>query len=150
MLYDHISFHLNEDFPMGVPESQAANHMGFYFVWAVSQNLHHADWEKHPRFADLRAGRLSGSAFVRECMDGGIGDSDFNDHGRRFTEFYYQDEEDGYGRFMDDYFLALGLEMVDDFYRVEDTPDNQHRLSETFQAAYRRWSQSLRGEATKW
>ena len=41
MHYDHIAFHTEEpDYPGDLPERNAAHHIGFYYAWAVSQNLH--------------------------------------------------------------------------------------------------------------
>ncbi len=145
MHYDHTSFHADEDgYPADVPERNAAHHMGFYFAWAVSQNLHSPAAAALPQFDALKRGTVSGAEFVLEQLNGGLDDTCFNDFGNRFTHFYYADDEEGYGQFMPDYFAALGLQDEDAFYRVADTPENQAKLSRAFQAAFNRWQGSLK------
>ena len=79
-----------------------------------------------------------------EQLNGGIDDGCFNELGNRFTRFYYADEEEGYGAFLTDYFAALGIQNQAQFYRTHDTPENQAKLSATFQAAYAVWLGSLK------
>lgn len=143
MHYDHISFHTDADWPPGLPESHAAHHMGYYYAWAVSQNLHSPAAAALPGFDQLQNGTLSGTDFVLQQLGGGLDDTCFNDLGRHFTLYYYYDEEEGYGKFIEDYFQALGLANKRDFYRIQDTPDNQKQLSAVFQVAFERWQQSL-------
>ena len=145
MHYDHTSFHADEDdYPADVPERNAAHHMGFYFAWAVSQNLHSPAAAALPQFDALQRGTVSGAEYVLEQLNGGLDDTCFNDLGNRFTRFYYADDDEGYGQFMPDYFAALGLQDEDAFYRVADTPENQAKLSRAFQAAFNRWQGSLK------
>lgn len=145
MHYDHISFHTEEPgYPSNLPERNAAHHMGFYYAWAVSQNLHSPAAARLPQFRDLQTGLITGAEFVWEQLNGGLDDTCFNELGNRFTQFYYADEDEGYGRFMEDYFAALQLADDDGFYRVDDTPENQMLLNAVFQAAFEAWSASLR------
>ena len=65
MHYDHTSFHADEDdYPADIPERNAAHHMGFYFAWAVSQNLHSPAAAALPQFDALQRGTVSGAEFV--------------------------------------------------------------------------------------
>ncbi|ULJ68813.1 hypothetical protein MIS45_08500 [Wielerella bovis] len=143
MHYDHISFH-EDHYPADLPAENALHHMGFYYAWAVSQNLYSAAAATLPQFADLQTGTISGAEFVQNQLNGGIDDTCFNELGNLFTQYYYADEEDGYGNFLADYFVALGLERDDDFYRVANTPDNQTKLNAVFQAAFDTWKGSLK------
>ena len=143
MHYDHISFHLDENYPHGLPESHAAHHMGYY-TWAVSQNLHSPAAAALPGFDRLQNGTLSGAEFVIRRLGGGLDETCFNDLGKRFTLYYYCDEKEGYGKFIEDYFQALGLKNKHDFYRTQNSADNQKLLSAAFQVAFERWQQSLK------
>ena len=58
-MYDHISFHTEEQ--PSLSDVQAALHMGYYYAWAVSQNLHSAAAEALPLFGALRHGEISGA-----------------------------------------------------------------------------------------
>ena len=114
-MYDHISFH-TEDQP-SLSDVQAALHMGYYYAWAVSQNLHSAAAEALPLFNEL---------------------------GNHFTQYYYADDDEGYGHFMDDYFIALGLQTEAEFYRQTWQPAHQKQLNAVFQAAFDKWKSSLK------
>ena len=145
MHYDHVSFHTeNTESPNLPAADQAARHIGFYYAWAVSQNLHSGAAARVPGFDSLKNGSLSGAEFVLQALGGGIDETCFNELGNRFTAFYYADEDEGYGRFMEDYFLALNLARADDLYRVADTPENRAALYAAFQAAFGQWQSSLK------
>ena len=122
-MYDHISFH-TEDQP-SLSDVQAALHMGYYYAWAVSQNLHSAAAEALPLFGALRQGEISGAEFVVRQLNGGIDETCFND-------------------FMDDYFVTLGLQTEAEFYRQTWQPAHQKQLNAVFQAAFDKWKSSLK------
>ncbi|MGN6901442.1 cell surface protein, partial [Neisseria sp. P0017.S010] len=63
-----------------------------------------------------------------------------------FTEFYYTDEEDGYGAFMEDYVLALDTPSLGGFYHVKNTPETFAKLTPVFQTAFEKWKSSLKVE----
>lgn len=148
MLYDHISFHTEN--PTEPANEYAARHIGYYYAWAASQNLHSKAAAALPHFTDLQQGRISGCRFVLEQLNGGIDEHCFNELGNLFTQYYYEDEDDGYGHFIRDYFAVLGLENEDDFYRVEYSPARQQLLNDAFQAAYNQWYNSLKFQHAKY
>ena len=80
-MYDHISFH-TEDQP-SLSDVQAALHMGYYYAWAISQNLHSAAAEALPLFGALQHGEISGAEFVVRQLNGGIDETCFNELGNR-------------------------------------------------------------------
>ena len=77
-------------------------------------------------------------------MGAELTDEDFNELGNWFSQFYYHDEEDGYGLFMEDYFVALEIDDAAHFYHVADHADNQAKLNPVFQAAFEKWLASLK------
>lgn len=141
MLYDHITLHTANP---AVSPAQATHHIGYYYAWAVSQGLHSDTAAARPQFDDLQYRRISGSLFVRQQLNGGIDSNCFNDLGNRFTRYYYADEDEGYGHFLTDYFIALGLKSEDAFYQVPDTAENQAKLDTVFQVAFEKWKSSLK------
>ena len=60
---------------------------------------------------------------------------------------HYDDEEEGYGRFMDDYVNTLNTPALASFYHVADNADNQALLDLVFDAALAQWRGSLSGTA---
>ena len=121
-MYDHVSFHLDEDYPADLPAHHAAHHIGYYYAWAVSQNLHSEAAASLPDFDKLQS----------------------NDLGNRFTRYYYADEDEGYGLFMEDYFTTLGIEDDSMFYHTANSSENQSLLNTVFQTGFERWQNSLK------
>lgn len=142
LMYDHITFH--SDGTANLSNEQAIAHMVYYYTWAVEQNLHSSAAAALPEFAAWQQGSLSGSQFILQALNGGLDETCFNDWGNRFTRFYYDDEDEGYGRFMTDYFVALGLNDEMQFYQVGWLPENQQRLNVVFQATFEHWQASLK------
>ncbi|WP_373699061.1 cell surface protein, partial [Neisseria dentiae] len=118
-MYDHVQFHTDENYPAGLPPENAATHIGMYWAWAASQSLTNPVWQSAPEtaadFAAMLEGGISGAEFLRRHMDGALTRDDFNDFGQRFTDFYYDDEEDGYGAFMEDYVRTMNTPALDSF-----------------------------------
>ncbi|STZ77011.1 DUF7832 domain-containing protein [Bergeriella denitrificans] len=146
-MYDHIRFHTDEDYPADLPPENAATHIGMYWQWAAAQGLANPVWaqaeESAADFAAMCAGQLSGAQFLLRHMDGALMPDDFTEQGQRFTAFYYDDEEEGYGAFMEDYITALDTPALGGLYHAADTPENAALLAPVFQAAYERWLASL-------
>ena len=95
-------------------------------------------------FGALRQGEISGAEFVVRQLNGGIDETCFNELGNRFTQYYYADDDEGYGHFMDDYFVTLGLQTEAEFYRQTWQPAHQEQLNAVFQAAFDKWKSSLK------
>ncbi|RPD90882.1 cell surface protein [Neisseria weixii] len=147
-MYDHFQFHTGEDYPADLSPDHAATHMGMYFQWAAGQGLVNPVWQTAPEtasdFAAMLDGTFSGAVFVRNHLGSVLTPQDFTELGQRFTEFYYDDEDEGYGAFMEDYVTTLDTPQLPSFYHVADTPENYALLAPVFQAAFERWKHSLK------
>lgn len=150
-MYDHILFHTEENYPVDLPPQNAATHIGMYWQWAAVQGLANPVWQSAPESADdfaaMLEGRLSGAQFLLKHMDGALTPEDFTPLGQRFTAFYYDDEEDGYGAFMEDYIRTLDTPSLGGFYYAADNAENFARLAPVFQTAYQNWLASLKPDA---
>lgn len=142
MLYDHISLH-DDTAPDALPKDKA-QHMGYYLAWAMNADLLSDVLCALPEFAALKSGEMKAVDFIIHVLHGGFDSVCFNPIGQRFTEYYYVDEDEGYGHFLSDYFQALGLESMADFYQVEDLPEYQAILNGVFQVAFEQWRSSLK------
>lgn len=142
-MYDNIRFHLDEDYPDQLPPENAATHIGMYWQWAALAGLVNSVWQTTPEtaadFAAMTSGKISGRHFLLNHMDGALTADDF-------TEFYYTDEEDGYGAFMEDYVLALDTPSLGGFYHVKNIPETFAKLTPVFQTAFKKWKSSLKAE----
>ena len=147
-MYDHVKFHTDENYPAGLPEENAATHIGMYWAWAASQGLANPVWqsasESAEDFAAMLKGENSGAEFLRTHMDGALTRDDFTEFGQRFTSFYYDDEEEGYGKFMEDYVVTMNTPELESFYHVLDNAENRAKLEAVFQTAFEQWQQSLK------
>lgn len=147
-MYDDIRFHFDEDYPAGLPAENAATHMGMFWAWAASQGLANPVWQSAPEtasdFAAMRQGIITGAQFLLIHMGGALTPDDFTDTGRRFADFYYDDEEDGYGNFMSDYVYTLNTPENGGFYAVPDTAETYARLAPVFQTAFDDWRAGLK------
>ncbi|ASK27626.1 DUF7832 domain-containing protein [Neisseria chenwenguii] len=147
-MYDYIQFHTDENYPENLPPENAATHMGMYWQWAALQGLANPVWQTAPEtaadFAAMQAGRMSGAQFLLKHMGGALTPEDFTEWGQRFTEFYYDDEEDGYGAFMEDYVKTLNTPALGGFYCAADTPETYAALAPVFQTAYLNWKRTLK------
>lgn len=146
MILDNVVFHTEEDYPSSLAHEHAATHMGYYWSWIVRRNLYNRQWDElaHDDLLALKSENLTGADFVLNQMSGSLEDSDFNEEGRRFSLFYYDDEEEGYGRFMEDYIQTLNTPALKSFYHVEVNADNQALLDNVFDQALQQWRQSLK------
>lgn len=149
MILDNVAFHTAEDYPADLPAASAATHMGYYWSWAVRRGLHNPQWDTAAAAAmnALKTGALSGAQFVLDNMAGSLEDTDFNDEGRRFALFYYEDEDEGYGQFMTDYIVTLNTPALASFYHVAISRDNQALLDAVFDTAWHQWRRSLRPQS---
>lgn len=146
MVLDHVGFHTEEDYPTDLSAAAAATHMGYYWSWIVRRNLHNTQWNEvaYDDMLALQTGQMSGAEFVLNHMGGGLEDIDFNPEGYRFSLYYYDDDEEGYGRFMEDYMTALNTTRLNSFYHVAVSAENQLLLDGVFDAALLQWRQSLK------
>lgn len=148
MILDSVVFHTEEDYPSSLGLEHAATHMGYYWSWIVRRDLHNPQWNELEA-ADvnaLKAQQISGAHFLLQHMSGCLEDRDFNEEGLRFSLFYYDDEEEGYGRFMEDYIKALNTPELPSFYHVEISASKQVLLDAVFDRALLEWRQSLRSD----
>lgn len=147
-MYDNVKFHTDENYPEGLLPDHAATHMGMYWAWAASQGLVNPIWqtaiETKDDFSAMLAGKISGATFILRHMDGALTRDDFNALGQRFTSFYYDDEEDGYGKFMEDYVTTMNTPALPSFYHVQDNVENRAKLEAVFQSEFEKWKNSLK------
>ena len=52
-MYDNIRFHLDEEYPEGLPSENAATHIGMYWIWAAQAGLANPVWQTAPESASF-------------------------------------------------------------------------------------------------
>ena len=146
-MYDNIRFHLDEEYPEGLPSENAATHIGMYWIWVAQTGLANPVWQTAPEsaedFANMLKGRTSGRRFLLKHMDGALTPDDFTEQGQKFTSYYNDNEEDGYGAVLEDYVRPLDTPSLGGFYHVPNPPEIYHRLKPVFQSAFDQWKNNL-------
>jgi hypothetical protein len=105
-IYDQASWHLDGEWPRGLPREQACVHAGLYLGWLAERGLLSEEMKREFR-VELEAFRrrqltgprlyaLAGRALTSEMLSA---------EGRAFTEAYYDLDS---GAFLADYEAALG------------------------------------------
>ena len=92
MKYDYGSWHYEGDgFPRDSPQEYGAIHIGLFLKWCLLRGFAGRvpldDWPEE--LAAVLAGKMSGTAFVVECLGEQLSSEDLNEEGNRFAEVYY-------------------------------------------------------------
>jgi hypothetical protein len=131
---DDAAWHQNGDsFPEGVPEENAATHIGCFVAWAIGRDL----WGRFlpakagPAIEAVAQGRLSGRSFVLQECDGKLLGEMLNEEGAAFAEKYYP-------TYIKDYQQVLAKGLSSD-YLVDDNDANQHRIAAVLDQRFAHW-----------
>lgn len=134
---DDASWHLaSDDFPPGLPEANAATHIGMFVAWAI----HHDCWAEVPgvdwsaEVLRVRHRSITGCRFVMAQCDGKLFAHMFNTAGMAFAEAYYP------RTYLRDYHRVLASGAGSE-YRVEDSWENYERLAGVIDERYARFKQ---------
>ena len=137
---DDASWHLdNEEFRDGLPEENAATHIGFFVAWAINKGLWGAspgtDWTAAVQRVRERA--ITGRTFLLEECDGKLLPQMFTEEGCAFANKYYDRV------YTKDYYDTLVVGLASG-YMVADSWDNYERIAKVIDQRYaiakaRRW-----------
>ena len=131
---DDVSWHLNGDsFPEGLPEENAATHMGCFVAWAIKRGL----WDvtmfdgSGQAIEAVAQGRLSGRSFVLQECDGKLLSQMLNAEGEAFAKKCYDP-------YIKDYRQVL-VKGLDSDYLVEDNAANQQKVDAVLDQRFAQW-----------
>jgi hypothetical protein len=129
---DDVSWHLDsEEFYAGLPEENAATHIGFFVAWAINNGLWGAipgtDCPAAVQRVQERA--ITGRVFVLEECDGKLFPTMFNAEGCAFANKYSP------RTYIKDYYNALVVGLASG-YLVADSWDNCERMAEVIEQRY--------------
>jgi len=131
---DDVSWHLNGDsFPEGLPEENAATHIGCFVAWAIKRGLWDRDmFETSSQAIEAVAqGRLSGRSFLLQECDGKLLSQMLNAEAEAFAEKYYP-------TYIKDYQQVLVKGLASD-YLVEDNAANQLKIDAVLDQRFAHW-----------
>ena len=140
MKYDDASWHYGGDFPDDLPDTAGATHIGMFLAWALINDMAgelHLDGSQES-IKKVKNRDMTGSEFlIREC-DEKFTDEDLNNEGNSFAKYYFDDDEEGYGKYISGYEEALSSELPS-MYHVKDTWENFDKLKSLIDKAYQQW-----------
>lgn len=129
---DDMNWHLGGgEFPPGLPEENAATHIGFFVAWAINQGLWDAspDTDETVAIQRVRDRTITGRTFLLEICDGKLFAWMLNKEGSAFARRYY---ESAYSK---DYQSTLILDLESD-YLVADNWENYDRIANVIHQRY--------------
>jgi hypothetical protein len=129
---DDMKWHLGGgEFPLDLPEENAATHIGFFVAWVINSGLWGASQSDDDSHAvqRVRDRTITGRTFLIERCDGKLFPGMLNKEGAAFAQKYYERE------YFKDYRRTLVVDLKSD-YLVEDSWDNYDRISEVIDTCF--------------
>jgi hypothetical protein len=140
MKYDDASWHYGGDFPDDLPEEAGATHIGMFLAWVIindlAGDLHTENSQNSIQKVKNRS--MTGREFLLKECDEKFTDEDLNEEGNLFAQYYYEGEDDDYGKYLTDYEEAL-LSELPSMYHADDTWENFNKLEPLISKAYQEW-----------
>jgi hypothetical protein len=141
---DDVSWHAGGDyFPPGLPDENAATHIGFFVTWTIRND----QWSNFlgPAAAAgieaVRSGQVSGREFLLRQCDGKLLTEMLKPEFIPFAEPYYRRE------FTRDYQRSVAVGVTSD-YLVEDTEANYRKIAPGIEQRFNDWR--TRGSRPWW
>jgi hypothetical protein len=132
---DDASWHYGSDeFPDGIPEANAATHIGMFVTWAIANRL----WGDFlgeaalPAIQAVRERKMSGRDFVLEQCDGKLLSEMLTADATAFSQKYYPKA------YMRDFQAILSAGLPSD-YHVQDTRANYEKLAMRINERFEAW-----------
>ena len=128
------------DFETELPNEAGAIPIGFYFVWAMQNNL--LSPEQQRAASELRTKQTSCAELVLDLCDGKLTEQDFNALGSSFTQHYYEEH------YIADYALCFAIAdpSVDALCSIQDSDQNLRRLGAVLDQRFASWHASKQAE----
>ena len=133
--YDKASWHLEGEWPQGLPETAAATHIGFFWTWLNEAGLASAEFAQS-------INRDQSPASSIETHDGTLVSDMLTEEGNAFTEAYYD-------QYMDDFTtLAMDAFQDDDItpYELPDDWEVYDAVKIILDARFEDWKEDPQAE----
>lgn len=146
-IYDRAKWHYEgDDYPAGLDQRQAYVLTGLYIGWLMDRGLISDDFAEdfEDDIRDFKARKITGPE-VYWRSDGVLADDVLNAEGRKFTKWYFADDDP---KFYDDVDETLGGDLPS-LYQIEDTWANYEQLREVIDRRYEKWSKKSPAAKTK-
>lgn len=146
MAYDRADWHYGGDYPDELPPENGGTHIGMFLAWCINNGLigtFHLQ-ESAAAVEAVRNREMTGRQFFIEQCDEKFWSEDLSEEGNDFAHWYYNDEGDRWGKFLDDYDDVLGGDLPS-LYHVEDTWEKYDRLALRISERFAEFQKSNRG-----
>lgn len=117
-------------------------HIGIFFKWCAINGLLDQDFvnDFHIELDRLKNGRILIAEFVRQTLDGKLGDDDLNSVGKEFARQYYSEEDDFHKEYSS---YLIDFESID----LTLAPENKYTLlSPILSNRFREWQAWIKYE----
>src|SRR3978361_1838880 len=93
--YDDASWHYLGSYPKGLPQENAATHIGMFLTWCINNKFVSDDLLEDSRedIEKVKARQLTGAEFLWHNCDGKFTDEDLDQIGNGFAKDYYNYSE---------------------------------------------------------
>lgn len=135
-IYDKAKYHVEGEFPKGLPQRQAYVHTGMFLGWLVSKDLVSPSFlsDFSSEVEHFRQRKITGPQLYAR-VGGVLDESMLTVQGNRFARSYFDFEKGG---FISDYEEWL-VQDLPSFYHVEDSWSNYDRLADAIDQRYSTW-----------
>ena len=134
--YDDASWHYGGDYPKGLAKKHGSTHIGFFLAWAFQRGMAgrlHAR-EATDDVAAVRAGKVTGAAFLRKNCDDKLTSDDLNADGNAFARARYTAYLKAYEKAVDP---RGELESI--YHAPDDTP-TYRRVAKLLDQLHEAWA----------
>ncbi|MEM9345861.1 MAG: hypothetical protein AAGB26_04505 [Planctomycetota bacterium] len=136
MAYDRADWHLEEDFPKGLPEESAATHIGMFLAWVIHHRLE-SEFMCEEFREDVEAVRdkvMTGAQFLIRNCGGALTDQDLSKAGNQFAQAYYATDQ-----YLEDYQSILDDDQHESIFHITDSWENYAKIAEVIDKRFATW-----------
>lgn len=134
-VYDKADWHLEGEWPEGLPEEQSFVHIGYYLGWLIDRSHTSAEFNKdfEKDIARFKKGELTAPKLLK-ITDGVLTSDMIDAEGNLFTKYYFED------LYLEDYERLFPK--VDSLYEVKDNRENYAVVKERIDSRFTEWKNS--------
>jgi len=152
MKYDDASWHCEGNYPAGLPDENAATHIGMFLKWCICQDLYSEFLleESGEEIGKVKADDMTGAQFLM-YWDGKFLDDMLSETGNLFAKDYYgtgtkkskfakkfSDYDSDYHSIFNDKEKRTGIK-YESIYHIEDTKENYDLVAKKIDERFAQW-----------
>jgi hypothetical protein len=151
MALDRADWHYAGKYPKDLPIENGGTHIGMFLAWAIRNGLEGDELrEVAPKELDrVRKRKMTGRQFLFKVCDGKFGEDDLGPEGLAFAHHYFSKPSGKYGKYLDDYCIALVPDEMPSVYHVADTWANYDVIAAVIDERFAAWKKKRSARSRK-